>query len=1192
MKLVTQVSRSLAASYIFTGSLGILPSQAQPITPATDATGTSVSPNGNRYDITGGSLSGDNANLFHSFSQFGLDAGQVANFISQPNIQNIFSRVVGGNVSRINGLIQVTGGNSNLFLMNPAGIIFGSNASLNVPASFTATTATGIGFGGGRFNAIGSSDYTSLVGTPNAFAFTTLQPGAIINSGNLGINSGSLTLLGGTVVSTGQLSAPSGQITLAAVPGQSLVRLIQQGQLLSLEVTPLADSQTPPGTGILPVVALPQLLTGGSGSNATGLRVNNNGQVELTGSGVPVVNGDVVAKSVTAQTATLSSTRNLTLVESQLLTTGDLNLQAQATLFVRDSVENLFNAQAGGNLYIQGNQGIDILALNHVQPAFRSGGNLSLATNSDNGISADANFSSGGNFSILNLSSGGPGNFFSFDDPIIRSNGNVSFGDYTGASLKIVATGSVSTGNIDITRPSVVTSIPANDPDFIALTTKRSLIINAQTGSITTGQINTSSPDANDAGSVAFTAQGNISTGNIRTNDLSNGDSGSIGLLSTQGNIFVVNLNTSDRANGNAGDVRLSAAGDITFGMINTTNRGEGDAGSVTLLAPGNIRITNNPGNIRITNNIDSRNFGSGANGVVSINPTPTPPTPTPTPPTPTPTPPTPTPTPPTPTPTPTPPTPTPPTPTPPTPTPTPPTPTPAPTSTPTSTPTPTSSPQPSPSPSPSSQTDSKSDRVVSSDQTQSPASTQGELSATTNKISIVNDPVYLLEEAFTKEFEDHFQRPATAKIYTQKDVRDRIRQIEQTTGIKAGVIYVKFQPVAVATPETLCPAPSLKKKPNSQRDQRLGTLRSEVSGATQEPSQQQENCLKTKNNQLELLMISAEGEPIRKQVPSANRANVLAVTQEFQKALTNPKNVNTTSYLKSAQQLYRWIIAPLEAEFQAHKIKNLVFVMDSGLRSLPVAALHDGKGFLVEHYSVSLVPSLSLTGSSYRDVRPLQVLAMGASEFAEQAPLPGVKVELATITGQLWKGKSFLNDSFTIENFKAQRHLQSYGIVHLATHAEFKPGAPNNSYIQLWNRKLRLNELEELQLSDPRVELLVLSACRTALGNKDAELGFAGSAFVAGVGSTLATLWYVNDRGALGLTTEFYHQLSQVSIKSQALQQAQLAMIQGRVRIENNQLYNSGKSVSLPSRSSTSTNLNLSHPYYWAAFTLVGQPW
>ncbi|HAJ59901.1 MAG TPA: hypothetical protein DCP31_12030 [Cyanobacteria bacterium UBA8543] len=338
--------------------------------------------------------------------------------------------------------------------------------------------------------------------------------------------------------------------------------------------------------------------------------------------------------------------------------------------------------------------------------------------------------------------------------------------------------------------------------------------------------------------------------------------------------------------------------------------------------------------------------------------------------------------------------------------------------------------------------------------------------------------------------------------------------------------------------------------------------------------------------------MVTAEGKSIRHRVTGTNRARVLAATKEFQLEVTNRSNTNTTSYLNSGKKLYQWLIAPLEADLQARNIHSLVFAMDGGLRSLPIAALPTKKGFLVEQYSVSLVPSLSLTEARYRDIRSLQVLAMGASEFAEQAPLPGVQVELATITEQLWNGQSFLNETFTLKNLKAQRRQHKYGIVHLATHAEFKPGTEKESYIQLWDRKLRLNELDELQLFDPPVELLVLSACRTALGNQEAELGFAGSALQAGVDSTLATLWYVSDQGALALMTEFYHQLSQVPIKSEALRQAQLAMIKGQVYIENNRLYNSSKSISLPPKLSTSGKLNLSHPYYWAAFTLIGNPW
>jgi filamentous hemagglutinin family protein len=229
-------------------TLGTVQASAQPITPATDGTGTVVTPNANQFNITGGSLSEDGRNLFQSFSQFGLNENEIANFLSNPSVQNILGRVTGGDASIINGLIQVTGGNSNLFLMNPSGIVFGANASLNVPADFTATTATGIGFGDSQwFNATGANNYTALVGTPNAFAFSGNQPGAIVNAGQLAVGQGqNLALLGGTVVSTGQLSAPGGQITVAAVPGENMVRLSQPGHLLSLEIQPMAAAESQP----------------------------------------------------------------------------------------------------------------------------------------------------------------------------------------------------------------------------------------------------------------------------------------------------------------------------------------------------------------------------------------------------------------------------------------------------------------------------------------------------------------------------------------------------------------------------------------------------------------------------------------------------------------------------------------------------------------------------------------------------------------------------------------------------------------------------------------------------------------------------------------------------------------------------------------------------------------------------------
>jgi filamentous hemagglutinin family protein len=146
MKAITPLVVSLALATTLTVQ-SALHAQPLPIRPAADGTGTIVNSEGNTFNITGGTTSSSGANLFQSFTTFGLSNGQVANFLSAPNTQNILSRVTGGSFSLIDGLLKVTGSNANLFLVNPSGIIFGPNASLNVPAAFTATTANGIALG-------------------------------------------------------------------------------------------------------------------------------------------------------------------------------------------------------------------------------------------------------------------------------------------------------------------------------------------------------------------------------------------------------------------------------------------------------------------------------------------------------------------------------------------------------------------------------------------------------------------------------------------------------------------------------------------------------------------------------------------------------------------------------------------------------------------------------------------------------------------------------------------------------------------------------------------------------------------------------------------------------------------------------------------------------------------------------------
>jgi len=1588
---------------------------AQPIAPAADGTGTLVTPHGNRFDIHGGSLSKDGTNLFHSFQQFGLDAGQIANFRSNPQILNILGRVTGGDPSIINGLIRVSGGNSNLFLMNPAGIVFGRNASLNVPADFTATTATGIGFGNNNwFNATGNNDYKNLIGTPSLFAFDLSQPGSLINAGNLEVGEGqNLTLLGGSALSTGQLNAPSGTITMAAVPGKSLVRISQTGHLLSLEIEPPRDNDGQMRSLTAP--DLPTLLTGAAGNLETGLSVLPDGTVQLIGSELRVDNGDVVAQSVTAQTATLWAAHNLTLVESQLRTTGDLNLLAQDTVRVRDSVENPFVAQAGGNLYIRGNQSIDILALNHPQTPFQSGGDLTLVSNGD--ISGDAHFATGGSFSILNLS-GSPGNFVSLYDPIIRADGNVLFGNYTGAALKVEATGSIQGARITITRPDMV-GIPLGDPDYELLTTSRAVILRAglpsvtplnvpglaggtifvktprlllPSGSIQVGQIDTGSrTNGQNGGSVILEAVGNItvigritsiwqgtttgnggditinaggdisidvpgsggdilsftdngkggnitlnaggkisvddiysigslsggdikitSGGTINTNLSSDGSPGRIiscsGIpdllcsggrgsggnitIETGGDIISVGLNSTSGSQGDGGAIVLTAKGDINIdainsngelngGAVNLTSRGGSiniplridssavngnggtsvltangniitsdilsngklkgggisltstggaintstgivnatggiNGGGVTLSAPGdintgrigplfnsgfngdsgsisitsssanintsagalitasalgiggnitlkaagsittaqinaksfsntggnidltardnitittitagdkttasgdiktietnennitfnasvtlandvsfstsgvgnitfsntvdgnqnlalktdtaqvwfngvvggstplnnltveggitsanplgvdirtvnNIRIGNiiSAGGIALTSNngdiftgvLDSSGFSKGGNvnlyapGYITVSQinaqsfgidmggnvdittnsyfrandsfldqngvnasistaggvaggtviirhggggT---------------------------------------------------TPfivgnadtngtegaitrgnaaseqtitplqeyypthkqdaeriqiisvpgTPPPTPIPTPTPTPPPTPIPTVDPRTALaqlvgdilgvETQVNQDPATGDYRFRWPISEARILSVdaprTELPINQPDDPIPSIDKLFEEQYEEYVGENITDRVVTAESLRDTLKTIKTQTGKSSAVVYVRQFP-----------------------------------------------------DRLELVLVLPDRTPISKTVPQSNAAILQQTIKEFRRAVYD--FTDSSTYKAPSQQLYQWLILPIESNLKALGIDTLIFCMDAGLRQIPLAALYDGKQFIVEKYSLGSIPSVSLTNTSYKAVKDSQVLGMGASKFQKLQPLPAVPVELAAITQQLWTGESFLNEQFTLNNLKAHSRRKPFRIIHLATHADFQAGDSSNSYIQLWDTQLRLAQLRQMGWNKlPQVELLVLSACRTAVGDVQAELGFGGLAVQAGVKSALASLWYVSDEGTLALMSEFYQHLSQpnVTIKAEALRQAQIAMLRGQLRLENGKLRGLDKlrQISLPPELASRGDRDLSHPFYWAAFTMIGSPW
>ncbi|MBD2440968.1 CHAT domain-containing protein [Nostoc sp. FACHB-110] len=398
--------------------------------------------------------------------------------------------------------------------------------------------------------------------------------------------------------------------------------------------------------------------------------------------------------------------------------------------------------------------------------------------------------------------------------------------------------------------------------------------------------------------------------------------------------------------------------------------------------------------------------------------------------------------------------------------------------------------------------------------------------------------------------------------VNTIEKARQAFKQSQQKTGVKSALIYVSFTPTTYFDNNT--------NKSSELKNQ----------------------------YQLELLMVTSQKTPIRLTIPGATKAKVIEAVRILRTKVSDRDQIGSLSYLKPAQQLYDWLISPLESDLKSQGINNLMFVMDDGLRLIPIAALHDGQQFLIEKYSLALLPSFSLTDTTYAGLKDKQILAMGAERFPpdqEETTLEAVPIELSTITQKFRKGKYFLNQDFNLENLKSQSVNRKYQIIHLATHADFptdERGGHNQSYIQLYDRKIHFNQIRQLGWNkQPPVELLVLSACRTAVGDEEAELGFAGLAYQTGVKSALASLWYVSDVGTLGLMTEFYEHLNTSPIKADALRQSQIAMLSGQLRLQDGQLKTSFGELTLPSNLGMNNRV-LKHPYYWAAFTLIGSPW
>ena len=292
-----------------------------------------------------------------------------------------------------------------------------------------------------------------------------------------------------------------------------------------------------------------------------------------------------------------------------------------------------------------------------------------------------------------------------------------------------------------------------------------------------------------------------------------------------------------------------------------------------------------------------------------------------------------------------------------------------------------------------------------------------------------------------------------------------------------------------------------------------------------------------------------------------------------------NPIEVeeNIQALLPNLQEIYRWSIEPIESELVANKIKTLVFVLSGKLQNVPMAALYDGKQYLLEKYGVVLAPSLQLLNAEAISSNKLKVLAAGLSQQVEVQgeifpALTNVVGELQRIEQIFPRSQQLLDEEFTLKNIE-QLIQQNFSIVHLATHGSFSSD-PAKTFIVTGDRNMiSLTDFSTLLGSSRnRPELVVLSACDTATGDERAVLGLAGVAVRSG-SSTVASLWSVEDKSTSRLMSRFYRRLENSASKVEALQHAQLSLVEDlRANPPLAEL------KQLPP-----------HPYYWASYVLVG---
>ncbi|WP_242055876.1 CHAT domain-containing protein [Nostoc flagelliforme] len=326
--------------------------------------------------------------------------------------------------------------------------------------------------------------------------------------------------------------------------------------------------------------------------------------------------------------------------------------------------------------------------------------------------------------------------------------------------------------------------------------------------------------------------------------------------------------------------------------------------------------------------------------------------------------------------------------------------------------------------------------------------------------------------------------------------------------------------------------------------------------------------------NTIELIIQSTDGSFHHHSVNSKKvRANVdhlLETLQDEELSSTDERVI-----ISYSQAIYEKLIAPIKTYLPPSG--TLIFILDKSFQSLPMGLLYDGKDYLIKHFSIAetLGSRVRQPKSLHKD--QLKALIAGLSKDSPSftdpnapqgsKPLLQTAQEVKDVEKQTKSSTALLDDKFTIKRFEEELSQNNFPIVHISTHAQFSSD-PFKTVLLAYDKVINIKDFGSLikgttQNSQDAIELLVLSACQTAKGNKHSVLGIAGIAVQAGARSTVATLWQVDADSTAQVMREFYKGLKNGETKAEALRLAQLSLL--------------------------SDPKYKNKPYHWAPFLLVG---